>query len=247
MDTLVLRSALPVRPVSLRLAQRLWPLVLVALAYYGGCLAGFALRFPSRGVSCFWPPTAVLTTVLLLSASRRWPALLAASFVAHAVAHAQDGVPIGAWPLQFFGNGSQALLGALIVRRYSAVTPLFGDLRHVLTFIAGVCLVAPAAASIVPAYVYVAMGWATDFPQAWQARVLTNSVAALTLVPSLVAFWQYLIGICVPRRLTEFSLLLIGVTAAHLATLYLEQADVLGITVALSVPVPFLLWATVRF
>ena len=247
MDTLVLRSALPVRPVSLRLAQRLGPLVVVALAYYAGCLAGFALRFPSSGISFFWPPTAVLTTALLLTAPRSWPALLAAAFVAHAVAHAQDGVPIGAWPLQFFGNGSQALLGALVVRRYSGVTPLFGDLRRVMTFIAGVCLLAPAAASIVPAYVYVAMGWATDFGQAWQARVLTNAVAALTLVPSLVAFWQYLSGTCIPRRLTEYSLLLLGLTAVHLATLYLEQADVLGITVALSAPVPFLLWGTIRF
>ena len=58
MDTLVLRSALPVRPVTLRLAQRLGPLVLVALVYYAGCLAGFALRFPSSGISFFWPPTA---------------------------------------------------------------------------------------------------------------------------------------------------------------------------------------------
>ena len=250
MDTLALRSALPVRPVSWRLVQRLWPLGMVALAYYAGCQAGFALRFPSSGISFFWPPTAVLTTVLLLSAPRSWPSLLAASFLAHAVAHAQDGVPIGAWPVQFFGNASQALLGALIVRRYSGVTPLFADLcPRVLTFIVGVCLVAPAVASIVPAYVYVSLGWAADFPQAWRARAVTNAVAALTLVPSLVALWQYLSAkpVRVPQRLTEYSLLLLGVTAGHLATLYLEQADVLGLTVALLAPVPFLLWATVRF
>src|SRR5687768_3380007 len=58
-----------------------------ATAYYLGCLVGFALRFPSSGISFFWPPNAILTTALLVVAPRRWPVLLATTFFAHAIAH----------------------------------------------------------------------------------------------------------------------------------------------------------------
>src|SRR5436190_6848682 len=100
------------------LARTLIPPVLVAVAYYVGCLAGFALRFPGSGISFFWPPTAVLTVALLIAGRRAWPAFLAASLVAHAIAHGQDGVPAGAWFIQFLGNGAQAVLAAALVRRY---------------------------------------------------------------------------------------------------------------------------------
>jgi hypothetical protein len=70
---------------------------------------GFALRFPSSGISFFWPPNAILTTGLLIAAPARWPLLLATTFVAHAVAHTRDGIPIVALSIQYFGNASQAL------------------------------------------------------------------------------------------------------------------------------------------
>jgi len=139
------------RAVSRRSSfPRAGPPLVVAVAYYAGCLAGFALRFPSSGISFFWPPTAVLTAALLLVAPRAWTALLASAFVAHAVAHAQDGVPIGAWPVQYIGNAAQAVLVALLVRRLSGDAPFFTDARRVLVFI-GACTVAPALASLIPA------------------------------------------------------------------------------------------------
>jgi integral membrane sensor domain MASE1 len=94
------------------------PVAGVALGYYLGALIGFHLRFPASGISFFWPPTAVLTAALLLSAPRNWWGLMAGAFVAHAAAHSQDGVPLLAWPVQFFANAVQALLAAWLVRRY---------------------------------------------------------------------------------------------------------------------------------
>src|SRR5215216_2361414 len=78
-----------------------WPLIIVGCGYYVGCLAGFALRFPSSGISFFWPPTALLAAALLLTAPRSWTGLLASAFVAHGIAHAQAGVPLAAWPILF--------------------------------------------------------------------------------------------------------------------------------------------------
>ena len=233
--------------------RRLWDLILppaaLAGAYYAGCLVGFAARYPSSGISFFWPPTALLTAALLLTARRMWPSLLAAAFVGHALAHAQNGVPAAAWPVQFLGNATQAVLSAFILRVYTTGVHLFRDLRTIMTFILGGCVVAPAAASLIPAYAYVHLGWAPDFFQAWRARAVSNSVASLTLVPSLILMWQHLwprpSGI--PRRLGEYALLLLGMFGVHAAAGYIERTDILGLLAVLYAPVPFLLWATTRF
>jgi len=227
---------------------RAGPPLVVAVAYYAGCLAGFALRFPSSGISFFWPPTAVLTAALLLVAPRAWTALLASAFVAHAVAHAQDGVPIGAWPVQYIGNAAQAVLVALLVRRLSGDAPFFTDARRVLVFI-GACTVAPALASLIPAYVYVNLGWAPDFSQAWRDRTVSNALASLTLLPFILNAWGYLrtSAVRMPPRAGEYALVLVGLAAAHLGIGFIHRSDVLGLSLALYAPMPLLLWAAVRF
>ena len=225
------------------------PILIVGVAYYLGCLAGFALRFPGSGISFFWPPTAVLATAFLLTRPRSWMPLLAGAFVAHAVAHALNGVPIAAWPIQFVGNASQAAFAAWIVRRYAGTTDIFANSTTVIIFLIGACLIAPAAASIIPSFVYVQLGWADDFAQAFRNRTVSNAIASLTLIPSLVVLWTYATTrrTIAPRRLLEFAVLLFGIVAANFPAIYMERTDVLGLSVAVYVTAPLLLWATVRF
>src|SRR5262245_32820377 len=124
-------------------------------AYYIGCLAGFALRFPSSGIAYIWPPNGILVAALLLLAPRAWPTVLGGAFVAHAVAHSQNGLPPGTWVVQFVGNGLQAVLAAAIVRRFTDRPLRYDTLSAVGVFIVGAALVAPAVASSIPAIVYV--------------------------------------------------------------------------------------------
>jgi signal transduction histidine kinase len=232
-----------------RLSGRARAALLVASMYYAGCLAGFALRFPASGISFFWPPTAVLTAALLVVPFNRWPILLASSFLGHAIAHWQDGIPIAAWPIQYFGNASQAALAAWLVRRYSATPHTFASARSVLAFIVGAGVVAPAAASLIPAYVYVSLGWAADFPQAWRVRFISNAIAMSTMVPPLLVTWRFLStrpGLA-PRRIVEFALLLLGVSMPHVVVHYTAPSHPLGMAIVLYAPVPLLLWAAVRF
>jgi PAS domain S-box-containing protein len=220
----------------------------VAAAYYLGCLMGFALRFPSSGISFFWPPNAILITALLIAAPVRWPLLLATTFVAHAIAHTHDGIAISALSIQFFGNASQALLAAWAIRHFGSVA-IFADLRRVLVFVVGACLFASAAASIVPSFVYVHLGWAPDFFDAWRARAVSNTVATLTLVPSLLILCRslQLKPVVQPRRVAEFGALLIGLFAVERAAVYTGRADLLALSITLYAMTPVLLWATVRF
>jgi PAS domain S-box-containing protein len=218
-----------------------------AVAYYFGCLAGFALRFPSSGISFFWPPNAILITALLVITPRRWPLLLASTFVAHVIAHVQDGIPPAAWSTQFLGNASQALLATWIIRRYGSLA-IFANLRRVLIFVVGACLLAPAIASVAPSFVYVTLGWAPDFFEAWRARTVSNTVTTLTVVPALVILWRYRHTRTVrPRRLVEFAALLLGLFVADVGASYTGRADLLTLSITLYAMTPVLLWATVRF
>lgn len=222
----------------------------VAAGYYLGALVGFHLRFPSSGISFFWPPTAVLTAALLLTPTRTWAATLAAAFLAHAVAHAQYGVPIAAWPIQYVANALQALLAAKLVLRFSDPRRPFGDLRRASAYIVGACIVAPTVASLVSAYVYVKLGWASDFGSAWSARTVSNAIATLTLVPPILMVWPYPGTRPVPprtRRAVEFLVLLAALLAAHLLVRNLDNRTALSLSLALYAPAPFLLWATIRF
>ena len=175
-------------------SDELWPLLLPALVvgatYYAGCLIGFALRFPASGISFLWPPTAVLTSSLLTTSRQAWLPLLGAAFVAHAIAHTQNGVPVGVWPVQFLANAVQAVLAVYAIRHYASGRPLFGDLRSATAFVVGASIAAPAVASLIPVGVYLNMGWAVDAWQAWRTRVVSNSIASLTLVPPMVAAVQ---------------------------------------------------------
>jgi PAS domain S-box-containing protein len=232
-----------------RLLRYLLPAAAVGALYYVGCLAGFALRFPNSGISFFWPPTAALAAAFLVTSPRSWPSLLLATFFAHAIAHARDGVPVAAWPIQFVGNGVQAVLAAWLVRRYSSTGTMFTNVRGVLVFFFGACLVAPAVASILPSFVYVTLGWAPAFVDAWRARVISNAIASLTLIPSLVMCWRYVVGrpSVNPARVVEFALLLLALLVTNAAAATINRPDALGLSLVLYGPAPLLIWATVRF
>ena len=84
------------------------------------------------------------------------------------------------------------MLAAFVLRHYSVKESPFANLRQVLAFVGGACVMAPAAASLIPAYVYVRRGWAPDLSDAWFVRFISNAVATLTLVPSLMMVWHFL-------------------------------------------------------
>jgi PAS domain S-box-containing protein len=164
----------------------------VAAAYYLGSLLGFALRLPPTRISFLWPPTAILTAILLSIPSRSWLTAAAGAFAAHALAHSVDGIPATTWLVQFSANLLQATLGASIARSLDAGRAPFASFRSVNAFVIGVVLVAPAVASLVAAHVYVSMGWSPSFGIAWRTRELSNVLAALTFTPPLVVLFARL-------------------------------------------------------
>ena len=241
--------ALATRRLAWRSALGL-PVVAVAIGYYVGALLGFAWRFPASGISFFWPPTAVLTAMLLLNPPQTWGWLLGGALVAHAAAHTQNGVPVTAWPVQFLANATQSILSAWLIRRFSDPIRPFADLHRALGFMVCACVIGPSIASVIPLHAYLEMGWSTDALNAWRLRTVSNAIAALILVPAIVMIWSWVRTKprdIPPLRVAEFVLVFAGLVAAHAVVGLVGQASALNLALALYAPAPFLLWATVRF
>lgn len=224
--------------------------ILVALSYYAGCVFGFLVRFPSSGIAYVWPPNAILLVSLLLVRRRTWPRILAAACVAHAVAHTLDGVPVLVWLVQFLGNSVQAVLAASVMLHFCARPSLCDDtLRSVTVFVGGAAVAASMIASLLPAYVYVKMGWASNYWSAWGMRTLTNVVTTVTLVPpvlSILGATRVLSGLTLARA-GEFILVLLALSAVNVGAFAFAGAAQGGIPPLLYACIPLLAWASIRF
>jgi PAS domain S-box-containing protein len=118
--------------------------------------------------------------------------------------------------------------------------------RAVIIFVLCAVILAPFLVSSIAAYFYVMSGWEQEYSYAWRARFLSNALSTLTIIPPvLMAFdarsaktprlprWRYM----------EFGLLTAGLIAAGY-TVFGAQAAAPALLYA---PLPFLLWAAVRF
>ena len=221
----------------------------VFAGYYVGCKIGFALTFHPHPVSVLWPPNSVLVAALLLTPPRVWWFVLLAAFPAHLAAQFQSHVPplmILCW---FISNSCEALIGAGLTR-YLAGGPIhFRSLRNVGIFCLCVVFVGPLLSSFLDAAFVVWNHWGHDsYGQLIRIRLFSNALAALIVVP-LVVTWAT-IGISGLRtarlsRYLEACALFVGLLLVSYVVLYKvgSGAD----SALLFLPLPFLLWAAVRF
>ena len=221
----------------------------VFAGYYIGCKIGFALTFQPHPVSVLWPPNSVLVAALLLTPPRLWWFVLMAAFPAHLAAQFQSHVPplmILCW---FVSNSCEAVIGAGLTR-YLVGGPIhFRSLRNVGIFCLCVVFVGPFLSSFLDAAFVVLNHWGHDsYGQLIRIRLFSNALAALIVVPLIITWattgisdlrtarlWRYL----------EACILFTGLLVVSYAVLYElgSEAD----SVLLFLPLPFLLWAAVRF
>jgi PAS domain S-box-containing protein len=222
------------------------PVLLVCAGYYAGALIGQSLRFPNSHLSLIWPPTAILLAALLLAPPRRWWIFLLAVAPVHIVVQLQDGVPALGILSQLVGNFGQALIAATSVRYFDKGEIRLDGFHNVIIFILCAVILAPVLVSAIAAYLYVLSGWEPDYWYAWRARVLSNALSTLTIIPLvLMAF-----GVRQPQinsrsqwRVVEIALLTAGLVVAS----YCAFGEDAGVATLLCAPLPFLLWAAVRF
>jgi signal transduction histidine kinase len=223
---------------------------LLSTAYYAGTRLGFLMTPPQQAISVFWPPNAILLAALLLSPVQFWWVLLLAVLPAHLLADLPNGIPVSTALGWFLSNTAEALIGAACIRRFARRESLFATFHGLVVFLFFGVLLAPMATSLMDAAVVVTTGAGRGYWTLAIARMFSNMLAELTLVPMIVIFVQggrdWLLHVGRTRRM-EAGLLALGVILASVLVFGGQNVSPNNIPALVYIPLPLLLWASLRF
>ncbi len=222
------------------------PALLVAVGYYLAARLGLALTLQPHPISTLWPPNALLMAALLLTQPRAWWVLLAAALPAHLLAELQGGVPLAMVLGWYASNCSEALIGAALVCAFVPCPLRLDSFRNAGVFLLGGALAAPLISSFLDAGLVKLVGFGEgDYWNLVRMRFFSNVLAELTIVPLVVTLaardWRRLLAAPLARYV-EAAVLLIGLIGAGLLEFGANRNPALFYA-----PLPFLLWAAVRF
>jgi len=223
----------------------------ISVAYYAGARFGFVLTPAPQPVSTLWPPNAILLGALLLAPVRWWPGVLLAALPAHLAVELGSGVPLPMVLSWFVSNSAEALIGAVGVRRFIARPVQFDTFKRVGIFLAFAAILAPFLSSFLDAAFVAWNGFGTSsYWDVWRSRFFSNVLAILTLVPVIVTWGASdlrSLRSASPRRILEASVLVSSLLVVCTFVFARPELAIHATPALLYAPLPFLLWAAVRF
>ena len=223
----------------------------IAAGYYFAARVGFAFTLQPYPISTLWPPNALLLAALLLAPTRAWWWLLAATLPAHLLVELQSGVPVAMVLGWYVSNCGEALIGAGIVRAFVPRPLRLDSLRSAGIFLFSGAFVAPVASSFLDAGLVSLVGWGErGYWDLVVTRIFSNTLAALTVAP-LILTWA---SADVSRlrsasllRYAEAAALFVGLLATCMLVFDLPQLEPRTAPALFYAPLPFLVWAALRF
>jgi PAS domain S-box-containing protein len=225
--------------------------LLAAVLYYLGAKVGVLLTFHPHPISPLWPPNAILAGMLLLARRRHWWLILAAAFPAHLAIELPAGVPFPMALCWFASNCSEALICAVAVRWLGGYPVRFDCFRGMAGFIVAGAAFAPFISSFLDAGFVLLLHWGTDpFWEVWRMRFFSNCLTMLTVVPVIVMAGSQSIDRLRKirsKRVVEGLLLTLGLLASGKLLFNKEMVPENIISILVYIPLPFLLWAAIRF
>ncbi len=224
--------------------------VLVSAAYYVGAKVGLALTFQPHPVSTLWPPNSILFAALLLSPTRWWWFLLAAAFPAHILTELHADIPLRMILCWYISNCSEALIGASLLRYVTRQRIRLDSMYYTALFVLA-SLLAPFLSSFLDAgFVRLNNFGHSPYWDVFRMRFFSNVFASLTLVP-LIVTWKVggvrSLYAASAQRFLEASVLATGLLITGLIGFGSSEVTNNTTPTLLYLPLPFLLWATIRF
>lgn len=223
--------------------------LLVGIAYYFGAMVGFALTLPNQSVSTLWPPNSIMLAFLLLQPPQRYWVILLGAFPAHLAIQLQSGVPLALILCWFISNSSEALIGAICLRRYIVGPVDFSSLRCVLFYVVCAALLAPFFSSFLDAGFVTLTGWKQQqsYWEVWLTRFPSNVLAEITISPVILLWASKGLRGTDWRRHFEAFLVMGGLIVVSLLFFSAQTMRIRTAPALLYLPLPFLLWAAMRF
>jgi PAS domain S-box-containing protein len=225
--------------------------IICAILYFLGARVGFLLTPQPHPVSTFWPANAILMAMLLPTPGKQWWSILVATFLAHLVVELGNNVPVSMVVCWYVSNCIEALVGAACIRRLVGFPIRFDTFRRMTGFIIAGPFLAPFVSSFIDAGFVKLIHWESDsYWEIYRMRFLSNALATLTVVPVMV-----MVGPLSTKkfrnlpwkRIFEGFILMGGLLAAGKILFLEDKLPVNIVSTLLYVPLPFLLWAAVRF
>ncbi len=223
--------------------------LLVSATYY---LGGIADTHPASPIAIVWSPSAILLAALLLAPSRTWWVYLLAATATHqyAITTFQPELPLVAMLGQVFGSAVQVVIAAFAVRRVAGGPPAFDSLRSLITFVLLAVIAVPSVIATLVASLFLLTGWVSNFWIAWRLWFLSDALPTLTVTPLvLLVVTRGMTGLRgAPLRYhAEFGVLALGLLAVGILGWDVDAASPPERMALYYAPLPFLLWAAVRF
>jgi len=187
---------------------------------------------------------------LLLVPARSWWWLFAAALPAHLLVELQSGVPVAMVLGWFASNCSEALIGAGLVRAFVPGPLRLDSLRSSGIFLLCGGLAAPLASSFLDVGLVRLIGFGEgDYWSLVLRRASSNVLAAITVAPLILA-WAACgfaaLRNAPARRYAEAAVMFSGLVATSLFVFDVNHGG-LSSPALYYAPLPFLLWAAVRF
>jgi signal transduction histidine kinase/CheY-like chemotaxis protein len=224
--------------------RRYLSLILLVLSYYLAALVGLALLSKTNNIALVWPATAILLVYLDLTKPKDWLPALFLCWAAGTLANLSigSGLPLAVMlSLTFTDVFVDALVGAVLLRRFVGRREWFGSLHDSVGFIVLACVV-PAVVGAFLGGGTIALAFGAPFWPEWLKWWSSTAVSVVILAPLLHQISHRSVRDTVFK---ERWLEVLALAAASLALAVLISAQsFLGF---LFLVVPILLWAAVRF
>ena len=221
------------------------------VCYYVATQIAWALTFPDSKVSLFFPPHAVLLSVLLLVPTRHWWAYVLSAVSAHFLLTQQAGwPPLYALTCEVY-DAVKCVAAAAGVRLFIKSPLRTITLRDAILFVLIVVVVVPFSAAFWGASFTVSWGFGTHYWVEWWNLGISNAVTAVVLVPAFLLGAHYLFDRRqrTPSRRRVLEAVVLGAGTVALGMFVFDQtpAGPNASPALLYSPIPLLIWAALRF
>ena len=208
------------------------------------------LCFPDSKVSLFFPPHAVLVSILLLVPTRQWWAYVLAAACSHYFATQQEHwPPLYALHCEVF-DAVQNVLTAAGIRMFIKSPFHLISLREAIIFVLIAVIIVPVGTAFWGAAFTLSNGFGAHYWVEWRNLSISNGVTAIVLVPAILlgAHQLFTKGFkAAPRRILEACFLAVGLFAVAYFAFDRLPAGPDTSPALLYAPIPLLIWAAVRF
>src|SRR6185436_2925048 len=155
-------------------------------SYYLATRTAWVLCFPDSKVSLFFPPHAVLVSILLLVPTRHWWAYTLAAACSHYFATQQaHWPPLYALQCEVF-DAVKYVLTAAGIRMFIKSPFHLINLREAVIFVLIAVVIVPFGTAFWGAAFTVSNGFGTHYWVEWRNLGISNAVTAIVLIPAIL-------------------------------------------------------------